>query len=63
MPPQILTKNQDVVLTGDIFFVNQAPFLVTLSQNIRLTTTHYLKDHKPLTIAVALKQAMAVYAK
>ena len=63
VPLQILTKNQDMVLTGDIFFINQALFLVMLSQNIRLTTAHYLKDRKPPTIAVALKQAMAVYAK
>ena len=63
MPLQILTENQNVILTSDIFFVNWVPFLVTLSQNIRLTTTHYLKNCKPSTIAAALDQTMAIYAK
>ena len=43
MPLKILIENHDVILADDIFFVNQAPFLTTISKNIKLTTMQYLK--------------------
>ena len=51
------------MLTGDIFYVDRLPFLVTLSKNIHLMTAHYLKDRKPATIADAINQVRSIYKK
>ena len=62
IPPQILSANQHVVISGDIFFVNKVPFLTMISQTIWLTTTHYLANQKPSTILKGLKKVSAIYA-
>ena len=49
VPLQILSANQHIIISGDIFFVNKVPFLTTISQTIWLTTVHYLMDQKPFT--------------
>ena len=34
VPPQILSTNQHIMISGDIFFVNGIPFLTTISHTI-----------------------------
>ena len=63
VPPQILLVNQQVVLSGDIFFVNKIPFLTTISENIHLTTALYLQNCKASTILKGLAKVQAIYAK
>ena len=63
VPPKILIKNHDVILAGDIFFVNQVLFLATISENIKLTTAQYLKDHKASTILSVISKVQALYTK
>ena len=55
VPPQILSANQHIMISGDIFFVNGIPFLTTISHTIQLTTAHYLIDQKPSTIMKGLE--------
>ena len=62
VPPQILTANQHIVISGDIFFINGVPFLTTLSHTIHLTTAHYLADQKLSTILKGLKKVLAIYS-
>ena len=62
VPPQILSANQHIMISGDIFFINKVPFLTTISQTIWLTTTHYLANQKPSTILKGLKKVSAIYA-
>ena len=62
VPPEILSANQHIVISGDIFFVNKIPFLTMISQTICLTTTHYLTDQKPSTILKEIKKVLAIYA-
>ena len=62
VPPQILTANQHIVISGDIFFINGIPFLTTISHTIRLTTTHYLTNQKPFTIMKGLKKVSVIYS-
>ncbi len=37
IPQQILSNQQNVTLSADVMFVNQVPFLVSLSRHINLT--------------------------
>ena len=46
-----------------IFFVNQVPFFATISKNIKLTTTQYLKDQKASTILSVISKVQALYTK
>jgi len=34
VPPEILSANQHIIISGDIFFINKFPFLTTISQTI-----------------------------
>ena len=61
VPPEILSANCDVMLTGDIFFVNQAPFLATVSENIQLMMAQYIKDCTAPTLLVAILKVQAIY--
>ena len=63
MPPKILIENCNIVLADDIFFVNQIPFLATISKNIKLTTMQYVKDQKASTILSVINKVQALYAK
>ena len=60
---QILLGNQQVVFSGDIFFVNKIPFLTTISENIHLTTALFLQNYKASTILKGLAKVQAIYAK
>ena len=62
VPPQILSANQHIMISGDIFFVNGVPFLTTISHTIQLTTTHYLTNQKPSTIMKGLKKVSVIYS-
>ena len=42
VPKKFLKPNKDVFLTMDIFFVDEIPFLMTLSRNIDFTATSHL---------------------
>ena len=63
VPSQILLANQQVILSGNIFFVNKIPFLTTISENIHLTTMLYLQNCKASTILKGLVKVWAIYAK
>ena len=61
VPDEVLQYYQDVVLAADILFVNQIPFLTTISRALHYTTVCALPDMKLNTIEIRLKQVIKQY--
>ena len=61
VPPEILSANKNVTLSGDIFFVNSVPFFATVSDHIKFTTSEQLKNRKLPQILTASTHVQAVY--
>jgi hypothetical protein len=59
LPPQILSANKYVTLSGDLFFVNKAPFFATFSDHIKFTTAKHIPNRKIQSLACAGVQARA----
>jgi hypothetical protein len=39
VPPEIMSANKHIAVSGDIFFINRVPFFTTISNHIKFTTT------------------------
>jgi hypothetical protein len=61
IPCGIMERHQDVTLCVDIMFVNQIPFFITISRNIKFGTIEVLKNPKNPTILQAFKNVNAIY--
>ena len=62
IPPQILSANQFVTLSADLFFVNQVPFFATVSDHIKFTTAEHIVSRKSHQLVQASKHVQALYA-
>jgi hypothetical protein len=62
VPPQILSANKDMTLSGDLLFVNKAPFFATISDHIKITTAEHIANRKIKSLVQASKHVQAVYA-
>ena len=63
IPATIMSRYRKVTLAGDIMFVNKLPFFVTISRNIRFSTSEFLTDRKSDTIFKAITHVHQTYAK
>ena len=63
VPPEILKLHRDVVLTGDIFFVNSYPFFVTLSRKIKFNTVEALKQMDTGILIQACERVFNIYSR
>jgi hypothetical protein len=63
IPQQILSNQQNVTLSADVMFVNQVPFLVSLSRNINLTTIEFIPRYSASKLGLLIQRIMAVYAR
>jgi hypothetical protein len=63
IPASLLSQYREVVLAGDIMFVNKIPFFVTISRYIKFGTTEVLQNQQSKTILHAIRQVLAVYKK
>ena len=54
IPKKSREFHRQVSLSIDIFFVNNIPFLITLSRNIRFTIVTHLADRRAKTIFKSL---------
>ena len=54
IPDSLMQKYRQVILAGDIMFVNKIPFLVTISRHIKFCTTQMLSNQKATTIFTAI---------
>jgi hypothetical protein len=61
VPREIMERHRDVTLCVDIMFVNQIPFFITISRNIKFGTIEVLKNRKNPTILQAFKNVNAIY--
>ena len=61
IPKAICELHRNVTLSIDIFFVNQIPFLLTLSRNIWFTTVTHLADRRLSTIYKELRGIVLYY--
>ena len=61
VPDEVLQYYHNVVLAADILFVNQIPFLTTISRALHYTTVCALPDMKLNTIEVRLKRVIEQY--
>jgi hypothetical protein len=61
VPLGIMERHRDVTLCVDIMFVNQIPFFITISRNIKFGTMEVLKNRKNPTILQPFKNANAIY--
>ena len=63
IPATILSRYQKVTVAGDIMFVNKLPFFVTISRNIRFSTSEFLLNQKTDTIFKAITHVHLTYKK
>ena len=61
IPSHIMDNYHEVVLGGDIMFVNLVVFYVTISGYIKFGTTEIIKNQQPNTILAAIKRVNEVY--
>jgi hypothetical protein len=61
IPQKILKANQFVELSGDIFYVNKAPFFSTVSSHIKFTTVEHLASRKAKSIIAAITNVKSLY--
>jgi len=63
IPPEIITCNLDVIVIGDLMFVNRLPFLVLISRNITLITVTYMPSQTTADLNKGMKQIVSVYQR
>jgi hypothetical protein len=61
VPKELLKLHKEVFLTTNIFFVNNIPFFLTLSQNICFTAVNHLADRTVPQIFKAFKEMYQYY--
>jgi hypothetical protein len=61
-PPEIMSANKCVTLSGDLFFINKVPFFPTISDHIKFTTAEHIASRKLLTQLVVLLGSQHVQA-
>lgn len=59
--PSILLAHEKVQLCADVCFVNNLPFMVTISRTIKLRTVDMISSTSNKTILASLKQVFQIY--
>jgi hypothetical protein len=62
LPHVLMSRYRDVVLGGDIMFVNKIPFFMSISRNIRFGTSESLPNQSSKTIMAAIKKIKQLYS-
>ena len=63
IPAGIMSHYRDVVLGGDIMFINKIPFFMTVSRHIKFGTAEMLQNQQSKTMLAAIKQVKGIYMK
>jgi hypothetical protein len=58
-----MTHYRELILGGDIMFVNKIPFFMTISWHVKFGTAEMLKNQQNKTILATIKQVKSVYLK
>jgi hypothetical protein len=63
VPPSILERYQQVVVSIDIMFVNKIPFFITVSRGLHFGTVENLLNRRTTTVAAALNKVRMIYRR
>ena len=58
----ILQKNKDITIAGDVFFVNKIPFFATISCHLKFTTVQSLQNRTHVQLTECVKTVKHMYA-
>ena len=61
VPPDILDRHRDLVVSMDIFFINKIPFLLTTSHNLHFGTVEAIPNRQVRTVLQAIQRMLAIY--
>ena len=61
IPKELIKAHKGIILCADIMFIDQVPFLVTMSKYIRFITIRYIPDRKKETLMEALDDTFIKY--
>ena len=61
VPPDILDRHRDLVVSMDIFFINKIPFLLTTSRNLHFGTVEAIPNRQVDTVLKAIQRMLAIY--
>ena len=61
VPQDILIAHRTITICVDIMFVNQIPFLITISRNIKFITVEALSNRRSTTLSKALSSVVNLY--
>jgi hypothetical protein len=61
IPPTILSTYKEVILAGDIMFINEIPMFVTISRHIKFGTSEMFLNRQPEQIFKAIKNVHRTY--
>ena len=62
VPQQIVEANKTVSIAADVFFINNNPFLTTLSERVKLTTAKFIPNQSAEQLFKGLKEVNALYS-
>ena len=62
VPGNIIKLHKDVTLAADIMFVNEIPFFITTSRDIKFTSVEHLKNRQQKSIQAAILKVCNLYA-
>jgi hypothetical protein len=63
LPPDIMSRYQNVTLCVDVMFVNEIPLLVTLSRNIRFGTVEAIPNRSSANLLKGIESVISIYRR
>ena len=63
IPRDFLKLHTHVTLVADVMFVNNIPFLVTLSRGIKFVTAEHVRSRTAKQLAKSIKRVMQLYGR
>ena len=63
MPKNILENNKNITLSIDIMFVNEIPFVTTISRHIKFTTVKVIQKRTKSQLSECIKNVVAIYTQ
>ena len=61
VPPDILDRHRDLVVSMDIVFINKIPFLLTPSCNLHFGTVEAIPNRQVRTVLQAIQRMLSIY--
>ena len=61
VPTNTLKQYQQIIMAGDIMYINKVPFFMSISWDLRFGTAQHLMNQKGTIILQSIKQIQQVY--